>query len=314
MRKQLSKLAFIAGISLVLTFTLSCGNHSWEEWLYGSSSSETPESSSSGGKPDDYLLENATYRKGNIPTGTTGTFEVQMGGTIISGGSMILTITSDRELNKLYIQFADSSGYYEMNILESDLIFSANGNYIYNALLQFTQNLLLGETEQTTKISQIIFSGARGSVVSPSISKSVETIKVGGDALQISLSWTTIVDLDLHITPPSGTTIYFGRKKVDNGELDLDANVGCPGSRDKRNENTFFKAPLADGDYLVEVDMYSNCISTATRYIVSAFINGKIFEFSDNQNGEFIAGTANRTKKTIGVIRIKNGVAIRVLD
>jgi len=179
-------------------------------------------------------------------------------------------------------------------------------------LLQFTQNLLQGETSQTTKAIQFIFSGTSGSAVSPSVSKSIETIKVGGDALQISLSWTTVVDLDLHITPPSGATIYFDNKKVDNGELDLDANVGCPGSEDKRNENVFFTAPLKDGDYLVEVNMYANCITTPTRYIVSAYLNGKIFEFSAaNQNGIFAANTIDGTKKTIGIIKIKNGVAVR---
>ncbi|MDR2593785.1 MAG: hypothetical protein LBC87_03340 [Fibromonadaceae bacterium] len=276
-----------------------------------SSSSSRPASSSSDGKIN--LLENATYRTGDIPTGTTGKFEVETGNTIISGGSTILTITSDRELDKLYVQLTDYPGYYEVKISQNDLVSSASRNYIYNVLLQFTQNLLQGETSQTAKDIQFIFSAASGSAVSPSVSKSIETIKVGGDALQISLSWTTKVDLDLHITPPSGTTIYYKNKKVDNGELDLDANVGCPdpGDEDKRNENVFFTA-LEDGDYLVEVNMYTNCITTPTRYIVSAYLNGKIFEFSAaNQNGVFAANTEDGTKKTIGVIRIKNGVAVR---
>jgi len=275
-----------------------------------SSSSSRPASSSSDGTSN--LLENATYRTGNIPTGTTGKFEVETGNTIISGGSTILIITSDRVLNKLYVKFANYPGYYEMNISPSDLVSSANNEYIYNVLLQFTQNLLQGEASQTTEDMEFIFSGTSGSAVFPSVSKSIETIKVGGDALQISLSWTTVVDLDLHITPPSGTTIYFDNKIVDNGELDLDANVGCPGDEDKRNENVFFTAPLEDGDYLIEVDMYSNCITIPTRYTVSAYLNGKIFEFSAaNQSGIFAANTEDGTKKTIGVIKIKNGVAVQ---
>jgi len=275
-----------------------------------SSSSSRPASSSSDGTSN--LLENATYRTGNIPTGTTGKFEVETASTIISGGSTILTITSDRVLNKLYVKFANYPGYYEVNISQSDLVSSANGDYIYNVLLQFTQNLLQGAASQTTEDIEFIFSGTSGSTTFPSVLKNIETIKVGGDALQISLSWNTIVDLDLHVTPPSGNTIYFENRAVDNGELDLDANVGCPGDEDKRNENVFFTAPLEDGDYLVEVNMFTNCITTPTRYIVSAYLNGKIFEFSAaKQNGIFAADTEDRTKKTIGVIKIKNGVAVQ---
>jgi uncharacterized protein (TIGR02145 family) len=310
-------LAAILGFAFSLT--LSCGDHILDDWLGLSSSSSEISSSSilSSSSVISYssfievgnadLLQNATYRTGEFPVGTTGRFDVQMSNTIISGGSTILAVSSDRSLSKLYIQFAGSPGYYEMNISGRDLVSSAGGNYVYNMLLQFTQKLL-EQSLQTAGLTQISFSGAAGSAVSPSVSKSVEAIKVGAGALQVSLSWNTVVDLDLHITTPSGSTIYYGNKKVGNGELDLDANVGCPGSRDKRNENTFFTEPLADGNYIVEVNMYTNCIDTATNYAVTAYINGEIFEFSPNQSGEF-AGSV-KVKKTIGVIRIKNGAVV----
>jgi len=251
-------------------------------------------------------LQNATYQIGGIPSGTTGTFSVNMNNTIVSGGSTILTVDSDRPLTELYVQFAGGSGYYKVTVSESNLVSSSGGAYIYNVPLQFSQNLLGQNSQQTSEI-QMSFSGSTGTSVSPSISKNVEAIKVGGGALQISLSWNTIDDLDLHVTTPSGSVIYYGNKTVGNGKLDLDANVGCP-SNGKGNENVYFTAPLANGDYTIEVDRFSAC-ATNTRYMVSAYINGNLFQFSANQNGVFTGST--HTKNTIGVIRIQNGVAVQ---
>jgi len=47
MKKQFAKLALTATLGLAITFTLGCGNHTWEDILFGSSSSEEEISSSS---------------------------------------------------------------------------------------------------------------------------------------------------------------------------------------------------------------------------------------------------------------------------
>jgi len=251
------------------------------------------------------------YQTGSLPVGTTGTFSVEMNGTIISGGSAIVRVTSSRTLDTLYIHFAGSDGYYAMDI--SGIVpVTAGGNRVYDVLLQLAQNLLsYGNT-------QISFSGsdAANRDVSPSASRSVNARQVGsmGKAMQISISWDTRYDLDLYVTPPAsvggGQTIYYGRRRVGNGELDLDANVGCGtagSSWDIRNENIYFDA-LADGDYVVAVDRYSYCSPlTITNYAVSAYINGAPFEFSSSQVGQFAASTG-RTRNTVGTIRITGGV------
>jgi len=239
-----------------------------------------------------------------------------MNGTIISGGSTIVNVTSSRALDRLYVQFAGINGYYEVAILPADLVSSAGGTYIYNVLLQLAQNLL-----QSNGQIQISFSGSEGAgaseTVSPSVSSSVQARVVGGlgKAMQISISWDTRYDLDLYVTPPVGQTIYYGRKRVGNGYLDLDANVGCGdagSSWDIRNENIYFDAPLADGDYVVEVDRYSTCSpTTITNYSVSAYINGNLFGFSNSQVGQF-AASSGRKRNAVGTIRITGGVASQV--
>jgi len=256
------------------------------------------------------LMENASYQTGALPAPNWErgeTFSVEMNNYIISGGSIILTVTSSRQLSRLYVQFAGSSGYYIVNILEIYLVSYTSGIYIYNVPLQLSQSLFQTGREGQSGLTQMTFSGLEGSRnYSPQVPRSVETVRVGTGSLQISLSWNTVVDLDLWVTPPWGTSIYFGHKTERNGTMDLDANVGCPGSRDIRNENIFFTGTLADGDYKIEVNPYSNCVSTPTAYQVLAYIDGEPYEFSDTQNGQFAARTTG-TKKLIGYIRIQDG-------
>jgi len=241
------------------------------------------------------------YPSGNLPAPSnwTGTFTVNIGSTVISGGSAIATITSYRPITVLYIQLGGNNGYYIINLDDTHLVSSANGVYIYSVTLQFNQRILSGAF-------LIRFIGAEGSntAVSSPTDQTVETRRVGGGALQISLSWDKAVDLDLHVKPSWGDEIYYARKIVGNGNLDLDmiCRLG--------NENVYFSTPLRDGDYTVYVNLYSKCsVGTATKYVVSAYANGNIMDFAGaSQQGEFAPSASNRTKRTIGCINVTSGV------
>lgn len=247
------------------------------------------------------LMENAQYTPTGNPPATanwTGTFTVNIGSTIISGGSAIATITSSRQLSVLYIQLGGNNGYYTVTLNDGHLVSSSGGVYTYSVTLQFNQSILSGA------FSISIRGAANSSTVSSPVAKNVETRRVGTGALQISLSWDKAVDLDLHVKPSWGNEIYFARKVVGNGQLDLDmiCRLG--------NENVFFTTPLVDGNYTVYVNLYSKCgVTTPTKYVVSAYANGEILDFSEeNQQGTFASSTNNGTKRTIGCINVAEGV------
>ena len=76
-------------------------------------------------------------------------------------------------------------------------------------------------------------------------------VKVGTGALQVSLAWDSTPDIDLWITDPSGTEIYFGNKfSPTGGELDLDDRDGFG------PENIYWTQDAPDGIYKIEVDYY----------------------------------------------------------
>lgn len=76
--------------------------------------------------------------------------------------------------------------------------------------------------------------------------------------VQISLMWSNVNDLDLHVTTPSGEVIKFSHKQSRcGGELDVDMNAGNPTTEPV--ENVYW--PLNGGprgEFKVFVNHYSN--------------------------------------------------------
>jgi uncharacterized protein YfaP (DUF2135 family) len=92
---------------------------------------------------------------------------------------------------------------------------------------------------------------------------------VGTGDVQISVTWDSEADLDLHVIEPNGTEIFFGNPRSSTGaELDLDSNAGC--SDGPRAENIHWVSGLAPrGTYTVRLHYRSNCGAPSTEYVVA---------------------------------------------
>jgi hypothetical protein len=128
--------------------------------------------------------------------------------------------------------------------------------------------------------------------VSEVVEKTVELIEVGTGKLQISLSFDTAKDVDLHVIEPNGEHVYYGHSTSENGgELDLDSNAGC--SLDYvNNENITYgeEAYVEPGLYTVYVDLWENCdASVKTNYVVSVYYGGALISAESGSNP--VAGT-----------------------
>jgi hypothetical protein len=123
---------------------------------------------------------------------------------------------------------------------------------------------------------------------------------VGSGPIQVSLSWVGPVDVDLHVTPPSGEDIYWANQTdATGGTLDLDSNAGC--AIDNVNvENIVWSNSTtpSPGHYEVRVDYWSNCgISTPIPYTVRVTNCGVATTYSGvlqaSQADEGSAGSGN---------------------
>jgi len=95
--------------------------------------------------------------------------------------------------------------------------------------------------------------------VSTETTASGQTLGTGD--IQVTLRWTTVDDLDLAVTDPSGDVVaYFNPAVASGGQLDVDANAACGESNSSPIENIFWPTGGApQGSYNVEVNLFTRC-------------------------------------------------------
>ncbi|MER2561597.1 MAG: hypothetical protein ABTQ32_12795 [Myxococcaceae bacterium] len=76
---------------------------------------------------------------------------------------------------------------------------------------------------------------------------------VGNGQLRFSLSWTVASDFDLHVTTPNNKHLFYGNRRDDGGELDVDACVGSSTCRPTNVENIFWRGTPPTGTYKFHV-------------------------------------------------------------
>jgi uncharacterized protein YfaP (DUF2135 family) len=100
---------------------------------------------------------------------------------------------------------------------------------------------------------------------------------LGTGSIQVTLNWPEDgVDLDLHVTDPSGEEISWqDRTSASGGELDRDNQEGggIP-------ENIFWTDSAPRGEYRVEVVNFENGNETSARWTVSLLVDGQRETFS----------------------------------
>jgi len=104
-----------------------------------------------------------------------------------------------------------------------------------------------------------------GLVARASTGAAQPTPVLGTGDVQITLTWDTTADLDLHVIDPYGEEIYFrATQSSSGGILDVDANGACNGITNPV-ENVYWPYGAApSGTYQVYVDYYQDCGNTGT--------------------------------------------------
>jgi len=193
------------------------------------------------------------------------------------------------------------------------------------------------ETPPNSLALRIGLRDVRGSVTAYA-AHLLNVTKVGGGDIQVSLSWDTPTDVDLHVIDPFGCELYYGNEtdigfgfsdecRGAGGELDLDSNAGCgidSGYSEVggiRNENVFWPPGAApEGVYTVKVDYWSNCgVSANTNFAVTINYCGKTEVYEDfftaaqddeggSGSGRFIARFDNRlcSRNATGRVRYQD--------
>ena len=91
--------------------------------------------------------------------------------------------------------------------------------------------------------------------VGPFLAVTFNVIRVGTGDVQVTLSWDTDSDVDLHVVDPSGEEIFYGnRESASGGMLDLDSNAACTIDGVQNENITWSIGAAPQGTYIVRVD------------------------------------------------------------
>jgi len=195
----------------------------------------------------------------------------------ISGGSTQVALESDTPFITVFV-VVDDEGYFQLTLPEAlsaaDLIIS------------FSTIQIDGELDEIAVSVEGASGAVSGSAVLP-----VSSVTVGTGEVQVSVSWDTPTDVDLHLIEPDGTRIFFANETSDfGGMLDLDSNPGCFIDGVNNENITYESGTPPSGEYIVEVDYFSNCgITTETNFVVTVRIGTSVETFS----GTFVAADDN---------------------
>jgi hypothetical protein len=105
---------------------------------------------------------------------------------------------------------------------------------------------------------------AQGRVSAP-VTRQVSILPLGQGDLEVAMTMSLATDLDLYVTDPAGTTVYYGNDGgFSGGQLDLDANAACSGNLGVQAEHIFWPTGRAPaGTYSVRVAHFRSCIGGA---------------------------------------------------
>lgn len=119
-------------------------------------------------------------------------------------------------------------------------------------------------------------------------------------AVQISLTWQTTADLDLHLIDASGEEIYYRNKEsTSGGMLDVDR---IPGSGDTgpHIENIFWDSPAPPGRYTASVVNYASAGNSSSSYEMAIYVGGR---FVERQTGTLVSTGESGGERATGRLR-----------
>ena len=180
----------------------------------------------------------------------------------INGGSSAVGLNGSAAFQVVVVRVQGQPDYYQLSLPASAT--SAN------ILVTVAQSVSLG----TFQLSFAV--GGSASSLGAYATQALSLVSVGTGDVQVSISWNSAADVDLHVVEPGSEEIYYAHDvSATGGELDLDSNAGC-GSDGPRNENiTWADGTAPSGTYIVRVDHWSNCSATQTDWVVTVQVRGQ---------------------------------------
>ena len=197
---------------------------------------------------------------------------------LVAGGSIFLDIDPEpgATVEKLLISLGgESFGYYEIDLPRPASPYRLVGQVPFNFDPQADLTCIA--------VTAVDSGGTSGPAdcFTVVMRHAVVGIPVASGDVEVTVSWDSHADLDLHVADPNGDEVYFDSETVESGgELDLEAG-NCSPPDPVRNEHIAWTGGSPPpGLYEVRVDQWSSCGVPETNYVVRVYNHGRVTTFS----------------------------------
>jgi hypothetical protein len=198
-----------------------------------------------------------TVFQGTPPTSGAGpTVTAPVSNAVITGGSVQVEVAASSAFQTVAVYVDGSEGYH--------LVTLPTG--VTTATLVVTVGSLLPSLDFEYRVA---VAGADG-VFGPAHATSIHATEVISGDIQVSVTWNTLADVDLHVVAPTGEELYFGNRSTPSGGLlDLDANAACVTSPIFQENIGWKRGEAPSGQYTVRVEYWDACGAALTEYVVT---------------------------------------------
>lgn len=190
------------------------------------------------------------------PAPSTGpTISVPANAETITGGSTALNFTTSAPVQSIVVFVDGVDGHYLVPVP------SISGG---QAILS------VGGLPPVLSFDVVFAAAGSNGIYGPYSSMTLNLIEAAGGDIQVSVTWDTDADVDLHVVEPGGAEIYYGSPTSGSGgELDIDANAACSTSNLTQENIGWAPGSAPAGTYIVRVDYWDACGAVQTNYIVT---------------------------------------------
>ena len=194
----------------------------------------------------------------------------------VAGGLVFLDIEPEpgATVDKLILSIeGESFGYYEIDVPNAGASHRLVGQVLFD---------LDPPPPGCLEVSAV---GA-GGAVGPPTCHFVIGIPTDFSDVQVTVSWDTDADLDLHVADPTGHEVYFGSEEVESGGVLFPSSDLCEPDNIRNERIAWTGGTPPPGRYEVRLSHYDSCDAEETSYVVSVYNHGTVSTFTGTFTGD----------------------------
>ena len=206
------------------------------------------------------MQHTAAFVSDSVPDASGGPATAADGdNTVVWGGTQQASVQADADFTTVIVSIDGVAGYYSIDLDSTD---------IQELLITYSQIIPRANFDLQFNVVEA------DSLVSDPAMFNVDALAVGTGLLQVTVSWASPADVNLHLVEPGGEEIYLDNlESVSGGELDLISNSNCVDG--SRNEKIIWGRGVVTGDYTIRLATISPCGATDTDYVVTVHMQGR---------------------------------------